>query len=71
MPSLHVHAGGDDGLRRLTEVLYASVLADPLLQPRFGTRVATRNSHAVTDSDLDPCDEVPRWTGPGDEVPAP
>jgi hemoglobin len=150
VPSLYEHAGGDVGLRRLTEVFYASVLADPLLQPLFGsghpdhvehltwfvaeafggptrftdelgfahlvarhrglaiteeqrqrfaelyvaaldaagmpedeefrtvfaeyvdfgTRVATHNSHAVTDADLHPCDEVPRWTWPGDEVPA-
>jgi hemoglobin len=33
----------------------------------FGTHVAVHNSHAKTDADLHPCDEVPRWSWPGDE----
>jgi hemoglobin len=33
----------------------------------FGTRVAMQNSHAVTDADLHPLREVPRWTWPGDD----
>jgi hemoglobin len=36
MPSLYEHAGGEEALHRLEEVFYASVLADPLLQPLFG-----------------------------------
>jgi hemoglobin len=27
----------------------------------FGTRVATQNSHATTDEELHPCQEVPHW----------
>lgn len=33
----------------------------------FGTRVAAQNSHAVTDDELHPLREVPRWTWPGDD----
>jgi hemoglobin len=36
MPSLFEHAGGEAGLHRLEATFYATVLADPLLQPRFG-----------------------------------
>jgi hemoglobin len=36
MPSLFEHAGGQDGLHRLEQVFYDSVLRDPLLQPLFG-----------------------------------
>lgn len=36
MPSLYEHAGGEEGLHRLEEHFYASVLADPLLEPLFG-----------------------------------
>ncbi len=36
MPSLFEHAGGEEGLHRLETTFYASVLADPLLQPLFG-----------------------------------
>lgn len=36
MPSLYEHAGGEEPLHRLEDVFYASVLADPLLQPLFG-----------------------------------
>jgi hemoglobin len=36
MPSLFEHAGGEDGLHRLEDTFYSSVLADPLLQPLFG-----------------------------------
>jgi hemoglobin len=36
MPSLFEHAGGEEALHRLEDVFYASVLADPLLQPLFG-----------------------------------
>ncbi|WIX75053.1 group II truncated hemoglobin [Amycolatopsis carbonis] len=37
MPSLFEHAGGEAALHRLEQVFYDSVLADPLLQPLFGT----------------------------------
>jgi hemoglobin len=36
MPSLYEHAGGAGALHRLEDVFYASVLADPVLQPLFG-----------------------------------
>ena len=36
MPSLYEHAGGQEGLHRLEDTFYSSVLADPLLQPLFG-----------------------------------
>src|SRR3954451_4192942 len=36
MPTLFEHAGGEQGLHRLEQVFYASVLAAPVLQPLFG-----------------------------------
>lgn len=36
MATLYEHAGGEIGLHRLEDTFYASVLADPLLQPLFG-----------------------------------
>ena len=36
MPSLYEHAGGEAAIHRLEDAFYASVLADPLLQPLFG-----------------------------------
>ena len=36
MPSLYQHAGGEEGLHRLEQIFYDSVLRDPLLQPLFG-----------------------------------
>lgn len=36
MTTLFEFAGGHDGLHRLEETFYASVLADPLLRPLFG-----------------------------------
>jgi hemoglobin len=36
MPSLYEHAGGEEGLHRLEQLFYNSVLRDPLLQPLFG-----------------------------------
>jgi hemoglobin len=36
MPSLFEHAGGEDAIHRLEDRFYASVLADPVLQPLFG-----------------------------------
>lgn len=37
----------------------------------FGTQVAMQNSNAATDDELHPLSEVPRWTWPGDDTPAP
>jgi hemoglobin len=34
--SLYEHAGGEAALHRFIDVFYASVLADPVLQPLFG-----------------------------------
>jgi hemoglobin len=147
MPTLFERAGGEQGLHRLEQVFYDSVLADPLLQPlfgagrpehvdhltaftaesfggpdrfsrelgfahliavhrglriteeqrrrfvqlylqaldtagmppdpafrqavrehvEFGSRVAMQNSQALTDEQLHPLREVPRWTWPGDD----
>jgi hemoglobin len=36
VPSLFEHAGGEEAIHRLEQFFYASVLADPLLQPLFG-----------------------------------
>jgi hemoglobin len=36
MPTLFQHAGGEQGLHRLEQTFYDSVLRDPLLQPLFG-----------------------------------
>src|SRR2546423_14777550 len=45
MPTLFEHAGGEQALHRLEQVFYDSVLADPLLQPLFGTGRATHVDH--------------------------
>jgi hemoglobin len=36
MASLYEHAGGEEGLHRLEDTFYSSVLADPILSPLFG-----------------------------------
>lgn len=36
MPTLFEFAGGEEGLHRLEQIFYDSVLADPILQPLFG-----------------------------------
>jgi hemoglobin len=36
MTTLFEHVGGEEAIRRLEETFYASVLADPVLQPLFG-----------------------------------
>jgi hemoglobin len=36
VPTLFEFAGGEEGLHRLEQTFYDSVLADPLLQPLFG-----------------------------------
>ena len=35
--SLYDHAGGHEAIHRFVDVFYASVLADPVLQPLFGS----------------------------------
>ena len=37
MPSLYEHAGGEKAIHRLEKAFYTKVLADPLLQPLFGS----------------------------------
>ncbi len=37
MESLYEHAGGHEGLHRFIDAFYSSVLADPVLQPLFGS----------------------------------
>jgi hemoglobin len=37
METLYDHAGGQPALHRFIDIFYSSVLADPILQPLFGT----------------------------------
>ena len=37
METMYEHAGGTEALRRFVDVFYTSVLADPVLQPLFGS----------------------------------
>jgi hemoglobin len=43
--SLYEHAGGEEGLHRLEQTFYDSVLADRLLQPLFGEGKPTHVDH--------------------------
>jgi len=43
--SLYEHAGGEEGLHRLEQTFYDSVLRDPLLQPLFGEGRASHVEH--------------------------
>jgi hemoglobin len=43
--SLYQHAGGEEGLHRLEQIFYDSVLRDPLLQPLFGEGKPTHVDH--------------------------
>jgi hemoglobin len=43
--SLYEHAGGEEGLHRLEQTFYNSVLRDPLLKPLFGEGKATHVEH--------------------------
>jgi hemoglobin len=45
MPSIFDHAGGEEALRRFTDVFYSSVLLDPILQPLFGAGKPEHVSH--------------------------
>jgi hemoglobin len=39
--TIYDRLGGDAGLRRLVDVFYSSIFEDPVLQPVFGSPVAT------------------------------
>jgi hemoglobin len=43
--SLYEHAGGEEGLHRLEQTFYDSVLRDPLLKPLFGEGKPTHVEH--------------------------
>jgi hemoglobin len=43
--TLFEHAGGEDGIHRLEQTFYDSVLADPMLQPLFGAGKASHVEH--------------------------
>jgi hemoglobin len=43
--SLYEHAGGQEGLHRLEQTFYDTVLRDPLLQPLFGDGSPTHVEH--------------------------
>jgi hemoglobin len=43
--SLYEHAGGEEGLHRLEQTFYDSVLRDPLLKPLFGEGSPTHVEH--------------------------
>lgn len=45
MPTLYEAAGGEEAIHRLEETFYASVLADPVLQPLFGAGQAKHVQH--------------------------
>ena len=45
MKTLYEHAGGEPALHHFIEIFYASVLADPLLQPLFGAGRPTHVEH--------------------------
>jgi hemoglobin len=45
MPTLYEAAGGEDGIHRLEDIFYSSVLTDPLLQPLFGEGQAKHVEH--------------------------
>jgi hemoglobin len=45
MPTLYEFAGGEKAIHRLEDIFYASVLADPLLQPLFGAGKPTHVEH--------------------------
>jgi hemoglobin len=43
--TIYERLGGDAGLRELVSVFYASIFEDPVLQPLFGSPVATHVDH--------------------------
>jgi hemoglobin len=52
METLYEHAGGREALRHFIDVFYTSVLADPLLQPLFGSGRPEHVDH-LTDFDAE------------------
>src|SRR3954451_8165229 len=48
METLFEHAGGEEGLHRLEQIFYDSVLADPLLQPLFGAGQSHHVDHLTS-----------------------
>jgi hemoglobin len=45
MPTLFEHAGGSEGIHRLEQLFYDSVLRDPVLHPLFGNGRASHVDH--------------------------
>ena len=45
MGTIYEHAGGEEGIHRLEEILHDKVLADPLLSTVFTERVPTHVDH--------------------------
>jgi hemoglobin len=43
--SIYEYAGGQDGIRKIVEIFYASIFEDPVLQPVFKHPVATHVDH--------------------------
>jgi hemoglobin len=43
--SLYEHAGGEEGIHRLEQTFYDSVLTDPILQPLFGAGSPSHVEH--------------------------
>jgi hemoglobin len=43
--SIYEYAGGEDGIRKIVEIFYASIFDDPVLQPVFKQPVATHVDH--------------------------
>jgi hemoglobin len=43
--TIYDHAGGQNGLRGIVEEFYSSIFRDPILQPVFGSPVATHVDH--------------------------
>jgi hemoglobin len=43
--SIYGYAGGEDGIRKIVEIFYASIFEDPVLQPVFKRPVVTHVDH--------------------------
>jgi hemoglobin len=43
--SIYEYAGGEEGIRRIVDIFYRSIFADPVLQPVFKRPVATHVDH--------------------------
>jgi hemoglobin len=44
-PSIYEYAGGEDGIRKIVEIFYASIFEDPVLRPVFKRPIATHVDH--------------------------